>query len=705
VDFSRTVFYARKGFDSSLVQDPPAPGRGDWLALEPRQGRSLAVRDLGLDDVNRPSLFDFRTKYPQSFTIACVFEADTALVSTTGLSLFIPRIGQGWVVYLNGIPLHVEFAMGQNGRLSPERTLRNVIIPIDKRNLKLGANVLAFRIYGDPGDDSTGLAGGGSLRIDSYANLSRAGGEYLDIALIGIYALFALYHFILFALRPKHRTYIIYGAGAFLFSVYLFARSATAADIFIDTGFLRIVEYACLFVVIPIFAAFCETAMGRKVSIVSKLCLGAGVALAALLPFFRQEALKFAWELLTAAELLYLFGLVLGPRLVEVAKGGREGPRPSLGDLVISDAGLLTLGSAVVVSAIIADVITVNSGGDMRFTKYAFLVFVLAASAILALQFTGIYGELEGLRVVLERKVVERNAELADSVERQRRIGEEIEQKSRRLRDAMDMAARDLAIAERVQRGFLPAAPPVVPGWDLALAFRPAARVSGDFYDFYVQDGGLSGILLGDVSGHGIGAGLVSVLARSVFTRRWSERRGSAAGAAAGDAAGDAAGEALGDLLAGVHADLEGELGGVDEYLTCILLRMDGDRVEYANAAHPDLLYRKAGNAKAVPILPRGRDDFRGPPIGRAGFESGWSALRFTLGPGDALLLYTDCLEEARNSEGEQFGRARLLDSLSRAPVDSAAEALASIVSDVESFSQKPLFEDDLTAIFVLRKP
>jgi sigma-B regulation protein RsbU (phosphoserine phosphatase) len=356
-------------------------------------------------------------------------------------------------------------------------------------------------------------------------------------------------------------------------------------------------------------------------------------------------------------------------------------------EVLLSDAVLLAFGSLVTSATTVIDVLSVNSGGDMRYTKYAFLVFVFTASAILAMQFTGVYGELEKLRVSLERKVAERNVQLAEAVERQKRIGVEIEHQSRRLKDAKEVAERDLAIAERVQRGIFPTSPPLVPGWDLALAFRPAATISGDFFDFYLDEGRLSGLVLGDVSGHGMGAGLVAVLARSSFARHWAELGKIP----------------LGDLLVHLHRDLEGELGGVDEYLTCLLLRIDGNKVEYANAAHPDLLYRKAGVDKAMAVLPRGKDDFRGPPLGKGGYEGGWAALRFNPGPGDLLLLYTDCLEEAKGPAGERFGKERLLESFSKASTASADAALKAVIADVEAFTGGS-FEDDLTAIMLMRE-
>ncbi len=687
IDLGKTVYYARRGFDPNTIVNQPAPGEGGWLAIAHEKGQSLAVRNFHLDGMTMPGIMEFEKQATDDFTIACVFEADLALINTTGLSVMIPQAGQGWALYLNGAPLYDELYRARNGGLSPERTLRDVIVTLDKRSLRLGSNVLAFHINGDPSDELTGLAGGRSIIIDSYARLFRQGGEYLDIALIGVYALFALYHFILFALRPKNRTYSIFGLGAFLFSAFLFARSQTAAILLSDTAILRVIEYACLFLSLPIIVAFCETALRSKVSVVSKLGLISSIVLSCLLPFYRHEPLRVVWEALVAIQLLILFAFHLVPRLVARIRGKGSARRPRFGQILVSDESLLFLGTLVFAASLIADMLSVATGLEFAYSKYAFVFFVLGAAAILASQFVGVYVELEELRESLERKVVERSAQIATSIENQRGLGEEIVQQGLRLSNAADVAERDLEIAARVQRGFFPSSPPEVEGWDLALAFRPAAKVSGDFFDFYVEGSRLSGLVVGDVSGHGMGAGLVSVLARSVFGRRYFENRKLP----------------LGDLLGLVHADLETEIGAVDEYLTCLILRLEGGRIEYANAAHPDLLYRRAGAEKAVAVLPRGQDGFRGPVLGKSGFAGGWSALRFVPGPGDLLLAYTDCLEEAKNGSGERYGRERLLESLAKADATSAADALNSILIDIEGFCDSRHFDDDLTAIVLKR--
>ena len=105
----------------------------------------------------RPPLFDFRPRAPLSYTIACVFYFDDYVLDTTGISLLVPNAGQGWDLYLNGALLRSELHVRNDGSFGAERSLRDTIISIDKRNVVKGLNLLAFHIHGDPADPRTGL--------------------------------------------------------------------------------------------------------------------------------------------------------------------------------------------------------------------------------------------------------------------------------------------------------------------------------------------------------------------------------------------------------------------------------------------------------------------------------------------------------------------------------------------------------------------
>ena len=147
----------------------------------------------------------------------------------------------------------------------------------------------------------------------------------------------------------------------------------------------------------------------------------------------------------------------------------------------------------------------------------------------------------------------------------------------------------DLKMAAKVQRGLLPQLP-AAGRFDVAVHYEAFSYVSGDFYDFYTDaDGALTGLVLFDVSGHGVSSGLITTLIRPILFRSFTP---------------DAA-VPLSDIIAKANRGIIREKGEVDNYLTCIMLRFSGSEIHYVNAGHPDII-RKGMNADVSPVRPDG---------------------------------------------------------------------------------------------------
>ncbi|HNR88944.1 MAG TPA: SpoIIE family protein phosphatase [Spirochaetota bacterium] len=254
------------------------------------------------------------------------------------------------------------------------------------------------------------------------------------------------------------------------------------------------------------------------------------------------------------------------------------------------------------------------------------------------------------------------------------------------LRQAQRIAAHDMRLAANVQMSVLPGAEPSVEGWEIAFYFRPMSGVSGDFYDFYVRDGRLEGVALFDVSGHGISSALITMLAKSLLYRLFVS-------GLAGP---------LGSVLTAFNHELFGDIGQSQYYLTGVLLRIDGDRVEYVNAAHQEIVRRTARGVE--PVRPETDEHPGGFFLGISSAPQEYDAVAFVVEAGELVLLYTDCLSEARNAEGELYGRERISASLMSASDTSAQAALSGLCEDFYSFvNERGTLNDDLT-IIVLRK-
>lgn len=310
----------------------------------------------------------------------------------------------------------------------------------------------------------------------------------------------------------------------------------------------------------------------------------------------------------------------------------------------------------------------------------------IRSAAAVSISNSRLFQDLTGLKNTLEVKVADRTAELQAAMEELEAVNEALTLTNRDLENAHRIAALDMNMAVNVQRSMFPKRPPAVKGWDIAFEFLPMSGVSGDLYDFYTESGVLKGIALFDVSGHGIASGLITMIARSVVHRNFlsgADRR-------------------LGSILEAINGELIRELDKVDNYLTGILLRIDGDNVEYVNAAHPDLYIRRAlsGSVRAVTS---GDGAFKGSLLGINAIEQHAKALKFRMDEGDFLLLASDCLFESQNAEGIEYWPEHLERAISVAPRESAAGMLDCILDDFRRFIGEKGVADDLTAIVIKR--
>lgn len=313
-------------------------------------------------------------------------------------------------------------------------------------------------------------------------------------------------------------------------------------------------------------------------------------------------------------------------------------------------------------------------------TGFGWQIVLISFLFLLAGRFARARNEAEDLNLHLEQKVKERTEELFQA-------NQQLQQVNTALEEANYRAQRDLKMAEFVQKSFYPAFLPPLEGWDVAYAFEPMAGVSGDLYDFYIDENRLLGAGLFDVSGHGIASGLVAMLAKSVVYRQFMDGKDIP----------------LGEVMKRIDEKLISEKGNIENYLTGILLRFTDDRVEYVNAGHPDLLYR-SGRTGAVKAVESRQGESRGRFIGLEGLSEGYRSLRFPIHSGDTLLVYSDCLVEAKNAEGVEFGNERLKETLSRAPAkDGAAAVRDYILGQFKTFLAGEEPKDDLTILVMIK--
>ncbi len=246
------------------------------------------------------------------------------------------------------------------------------------------------------------------------------------------------------------------------------------------------------------------------------------------------------------------------------------------------------------------------------------------------------------------------------------------------LKDKL-LAHDELRTGRAVQLALLPSTHPALPGWDIWSVTRPANEVGGDLVDYLPLGDGRVGLALGDVAGKGLGAALL--MAKLQATLR----------ALAPEPA------SLAELGARVNKIICRD-GLENRFATLVYLELSADlpTIRLVNAGHlPPVVLRRSGLEQLSPVAL---------PLGVRADET-YSEQRVDLAPGDALLIYSDGLSEARNSAGEFFGEGRLRSLIPQLRGLPAEAAIRRLVAEVEAFAGDERLGDDLSVAYLRRAP
>jgi len=228
----------------------------------------------------------------------------------------------------------------------------------------------------------------------------------------------------------------------------------------------------------------------------------------------------------------------------------------------------------------------------------------------------------------------------------------------------------ELEVATRIQLSILPASFPDSANFRVAARYVPMTSVAGDFYDFIVADERQAGLLIADVSGHGVPAALIASMVKLAAT---SQR----------DHAADPS-----SLLAGMNAALFGNTQ--NQFVTAAYVHLDVESRElrYSAAGHPPMLLLRNGNVQVVTE--------NGLMLAAFDFAT-YSNVAHKLEQGDRLLLYTDGIIEAANREGEFFGQDALCLLLQQTAQLAPSDAADRVIASVQQWAASQ--DDDLTVL------
>ena len=235
-----------------------------------------------------------------------------------------------------------------------------------------------------------------------------------------------------------------------------------------------------------------------------------------------------------------------------------------------------------------------------------------------------------------------------------------------------ELLDKELEIAREVQQSLIPQNLPRGERLEFSTLFEPSAAIGGDYFDVLRLSDRELGLVVADVSGHGLSTGLRMAMVKAAVQILVDENRGPE--------------EILAALDKTVRSSAEGRF-----FVTATFARIDfvGGVVELVNAGHPPTYHVRGGLAEEI-ALP-------GSPLGGLGATHGHRS--FDLEDGDLVVWLSDGLIEAVDGGGEPFGYERVVEALSGAPAGSAEELRDRLLERIAAHTGGRPADDDRTLV------
>jgi phosphoserine phosphatase RsbU/P len=254
------------------------------------------------------------------------------------------------------------------------------------------------------------------------------------------------------------------------------------------------------------------------------------------------------------------------------------------------------------------------------------------------------------------------------------------------LREAREQLARqlfsinnELEMAQEIQLSILPHETPKISGLEIAARYLPMTSVAGDFYDFIIVDEKRIGILVADVSGHGLPAALIASMLKASLSAQVPHAFDPAR------------------VLAGLNQSLCGKFQHHFATAAYVFVDMEKQSMSYSAAGHPPLLLWRMSTGNALEMLENGL------PLGLFP-EATYSVGEVPVEPGDKAILYTDGIPETTSPSEQEFG-ADLFKGFLESNHDLSAEAFADLLLDeLAGWLEHPTGQgqqDDLTLLVI----
>ena len=233
----------------------------------------------------------------------------------------------------------------------------------------------------------------------------------------------------------------------------------------------------------------------------------------------------------------------------------------------------------------------------------------------------------------------------------------------------------ELAIAREIQTSILPRSSPELKNLRITAAYRPMTAVAGDFYEFIPLDENRVGVLVADVSGHGVPAALIAAMIKvalqSVVPCAHDPR----------------------EVLRGLNRILSGQLH--DQFVTAAYLLIDTQnrKALYSSAGHPPLIRSRGSKLERI--------ESNGIVFGVMP-DPDYPVCDMPISPGDRFLLYTDGAIEPENASGDSFGHGKLDQVVRNNQSRPPSELVDQLLFEIRQWQPASMAQqDDITLVVI----
>ncbi|MCP4133239.1 MAG: SpoIIE family protein phosphatase [bacterium] len=511
--------------------------------------------------------------------------------------------------------------------------------------------------------------------------------RFLSIMTLGVLLIMFLYHTGLFLNRREDKASLFFGFFCLAISLFFMAYYRFITEFFSAPNLFIFelrnkLEDSMVFFIIPLFYSFISLTFKKEFfPIIRKIIWGISLIFLSILIILPTKDYTYIMPYYFIIAIISFLN-ILGALVLAIIRK-RQGAVVSLVGFFISFVGAA--------NDILHSQGLINSANIQHYTLIA---FIFAQSYILSKIFSHtfrnveIFGKenkelaekLELLNRNLEKKVAERTSEL-------QRSNNELEALNVHLQEARDALWGEMQLAKKIQSVLLPHTPSMN-GFEIACYMDPADEVGGDYYDI-IHAGGRDWIIIGDVSGHGVLAGLIMMMVQTSINLIVNEVPGITPS----------------KLLAMINKTISKniELLQDDKYMTITALLSHENGLFQFSGMHQDLiLYRS--KTKSIETI-----ETKGMWLGVID-DISWTLNdnSMTLDTGDVLLLFTDGITEALDKSAtrgspdmslKMFGIKKLTEVFLKNGEEHPKKIKQEIINSLRDY----ITHDDVTMVVIKR--